>query len=202
MITHLNDSAEFGHCHCLFHTVFGDRIVGCVLHVCVLPIESSIEYRSDNGINTGVFLALNFEEGSEQTTLVFENLLVIMEYISQEVVDASFTWIRQRELRCPEWPDEKLRMQMVSDIQIYRISQLITVCIISRSRTYSISLLINSKVTLKEGRHYHSRHHHVKYNPKDQKVERTIASLPPGSTVFPSRREQQGGTIPARLLAL
>jgi len=89
-VTHLDNSAEFGHYHCLFYTVFCDRIVSCVLHVCVLPIKGSIEYRSDDGINARVFLALNFEECSEQTTLVLKNLLVIVEYVSQKVINASF----------------------------------------------------------------------------------------------------------------
>lgn len=59
-------------------------------------------------MHTGILLALNLEERCEEAPLVLENLLVVVEYIPQEVINASLAGVREGKLGCAKWADEEL----------------------------------------------------------------------------------------------
>lgn len=124
-----------------------------ILHIRILPIQRSIEDGRDDRVHTGVLLALDLEERGEQPALVHEDLLVVVEDVPQEIVDAPLGGVGQGELGCAQGADEELIVDAKRGVGFRRQRGMRGKCgltdwIISRSRTYSISLLMSSKMTL------------------------------------------------------
>lgn len=64
--------------HLLVNPVVRDRVVGHVFHICIVPVQSGIQYWCSYAANIRVLITLDFVQSLEQSTMKMQELNIVV----------------------------------------------------------------------------------------------------------------------------